>query len=816
MKKIKKKFPNITIAGNTRKVYSLDLSGGGTNVTSIRVSFLTEPSDNFQLSSKDSKTISIDSFYTFTGFITSISKRTGLSGEITELTFVDESIVLDKYYVGLKGKHGGTAVFKNATPVSSTFNIDSIQLNNVTTFTPSRPPSPTVPVSIFKQDGTTPAQLILVGSAIDPCADLQDGAIDVCDPCSTAIPQYQQQTNECLKNRSFRILDVDYTFNDLITASESIVDFVGAPIVPITYRAQHIGTLREVLNTWCQELGYSFYFHDNKVHFFNIQNGITLKPDLDSFFQDCIIEDKTETESIDQNVNQINIAYFGKDGEIKDYDCDSNDLPGSSNGTALQQLSLKPISLDLVLKSASIVNLYKNNEKFKQCLMAGAYSKDFRDFLCWRKILEFDSGPDSKMVGDQPLMGWKVKAVCFENMNESHVSNGYSLSAMSIIYNHVMNELIPENQRQELKNQGAYLVLAETYEIKDYDFEQTIMKNFCGKYWWASWPSKKQQLTAIDGQLTILPKDNQNISNVFPDLSLDHPYLVSIKADLQSTVDGDKQIVLLERNGSIYPTAEDPVVKSFLKALEKFKVTEIDFACEYASLKKEDKLFLIPASNSIKIDVSVDKERHPVDNKTGDESGFNSHSAEYVKFELELTKGKKESFKAYFPRAGSYSVTREPSGNTVSFSYKSLIPKLESIIIKNNPPEDFLSTSLNYIPFTNNNLGNLRPVGSSACKIDEATVIQYGKSILNNFTQSTMEKTKTISYSLFGIPAITSWFTAKDGLISFSIKMDSSGTRTSVSFSSRPPSPKSLELKKNEIKYLLAKQSIGNFINTLR
>ena len=98
-----------------------------------------------ELSSVAPVTITIGGFFSFTGYAVSASKREGVSGKFLEVTYVDSSIILDEYFVGLKGKHGAGFT----SEVSGAWD-----------------------------------KLILVGTEIDPCNG-NDTVVDLCSPCVT-------------------------------------------------------------------------------------------------------------------------------------------------------------------------------------------------------------------------------------------------------------------------------------------------------------------------------------------------------------------------------------------------------------------------------------------------------------------------------------------------------------------------------------------------------------------------------------------------------------------------------------------------------
>ena len=76
-----------------------------------------------------------------------------------------------------------------------------------------------------------------------------------------------------------------------------------------------------------------------------------------------------------------------------------------------------------------------------------------------------------------------------------------------------------------------------------------------------------------------------------------------------------------------------------------------------------------------------------------------------------------------------------------------------------------------------------------------------------NFTKEKVTKT----YSILGLP--NQLYTFADGLTSFSIRLDQSGTRTSVSFSNLFPSKVSDNVKQNQLNYLIKNNSNNKYIN---
>jgi len=98
----------VIVGGISYPFYSVDFSGGGTEASKMTISFVNENGIYTmpQLSSVAPVTITIGSFFSFTGYAVSATTKDGVSGQFLEVVYVDSSIILDKYFVGLRSKHG--------------------------------------------------------------------------------------------------------------------------------------------------------------------------------------------------------------------------------------------------------------------------------------------------------------------------------------------------------------------------------------------------------------------------------------------------------------------------------------------------------------------------------------------------------------------------------------------------------------------------------------------------------------------------------------------------------------------------------------
>jgi hypothetical protein len=837
---MKQEFPQIKIGGLPKKVYSIDLSGGGSEPATLRVSFLADNTDYTPNSNKE-YTVQIGSYYTFKGYIVSSSIRNSVSsGRTKELTLVDTSIILDKHWVGLKGKDGppqASLLTSNIGLVGRNQNasidfgvLNPINILNIST----KNINSTSPITIFEHDGNFPDNLILVGDAIDPCKDFDsDNPIDKCNPCA------QEPTSklDCFNRRSIEILDVDYTFSQLIEAASAKqgIAFDSTFASAVNYRAQYKGTLREVLNNWCQDYGYSFYWEDGRVKFINLSNGIPIR-DEGIRLEKCKIEDFSETQSIEGNSKTINIAYFGKAGESPTYDCTKSDS-GSNSEAGVGYIRLSPLSLNgLAENNRPLLSKYTTEDRLKAMVAASFYSKDLRDLVCYSELLGFKSPSDVK-IGVQPLMGWNIKAICHEGSSDDDVSSDYSSGGASLLYNKLLGSsngksaIFPKEKIESMKKNGAYFLIVESLGNKAYEFEMNLANNFCGRYWTDTTSRESDvSFSTPDGSARAYPDLSNENKFILPDIDISHPYIrnCGIKIINRASSNPNQDYIVLDRPSIWYPSSNSDAVEDFLKEVLKVKFEDITSQVGVIKLKKDHKVYLVYSFGNNGVDLKVNLTNgvgHYLDKIPRRSSfdgsptlGISTNKCTKVSFTITITAVKGRSTRvnlvSYMPvMEGSYLVKRNISGTSLKSggSLKTIIPKLEIIVTdaeKNLNDDDCVSYNVNSQNITDNNLSRLERIGFN-CYIDKAKVYSYANSILSDINQNNPKIKITKNYTILGLPKTK--FTPEHGLTSFSIRLDQGGTRTSLSFSNMFPVGQSPNFKEQKLRNLLKEQSGKSF-----
>jgi hypothetical protein len=233
--------------------------------------------------------------FTFNGYLVGYDIEESAQQSILTLEYVDKSVDLSRWSVGLKNRHG--------------------------------------------QGEQVPQRMILVGREYGPCEqdldstltfDGQNNAkIDPCDPCpNMPANKYKNACKDDVFN--LQILPVYYTFNELLTQLNKTGLSIALPSdltgAISNHRAQHVGTVKSVLSTWCSELGLSYYFDpvDQKLVFVN--RGTPLEIPSKS-----ALSGTAKTVSLKYGATRSNtfsrgfIGYLGTQGEIKNYNCERED-----------------------------------------------------------------------------------------------------------------------------------------------------------------------------------------------------------------------------------------------------------------------------------------------------------------------------------------------------------------------------------------------------------------------------------------------------------------------------------------------------------
>lgn len=239
-------------------IYGLNLSiGYSTEPSKLTIDIVNE-TGTYALPELNSNSQIKFGNFTFNGIVWSYNIKESAGEKILQVTLVDNSIILDRYYVllwkrGLLGLNGKKQI-KNKIFDFSNETILVPQKDNktpgfeYTRFVEKRLGKVPVQTTSYSLGNSKVGNVILVG-------------------------------HEKFANSACDIPDTYYTFNDL--KSQIPVNMSFAPNDNI-WKTTHEGTLREVLSSWCSDLGFDYYwnFSSDSLVFYDVSRGVATIPDI--------------------------------------------------------------------------------------------------------------------------------------------------------------------------------------------------------------------------------------------------------------------------------------------------------------------------------------------------------------------------------------------------------------------------------------------------------------------------------------------------------------------------------------------------------
>ena len=342
-------------------VYGLDFSRSYSTEASKLTYKVVSKSGSFTTPTIGSDaSLSFDTF-SFNGRIFSYEKNESNSGNILSVTLIDKSTILDKLYVvvfrpGLFGKNGTSS--NVALDVKFTddekyyWELEMVQ-------------------GVYK-----PVKKALTDSTVS--RKIRSGNIRVGD--LLIVGREEPPETKC------EVASTSYLFNDLKNLASFVSGLSSCPISDDKIKKTYEGTLRSVLNSWCQDFGYSFYwdYSNNSLVFFDLKNSVFNIPEEVS---DSRITSKAFSESADGKFNQISANYH-----IKPYNPKSESL--SNSKTSKISYSLVPINYsyfidrELTSGQTSVYGGGRSVKEFIESAVCGYLSPALREIynFSYKKI----------------------------------------------------------------------------------------------------------------------------------------------------------------------------------------------------------------------------------------------------------------------------------------------------------------------------------------------------------------------------------------------------------------------------------------------
>lgn len=845
-----KPVPVIKINNTKHPVSSLDFGLGGPGSPSeMSISFANIKDTKFAPSEFDvgiACIIEVGSFFTFRGFQVSYAVNTSSSGKEFSVTYRDFSVRLDRLFIGLAGVHG---------PSYQLFNKKGESVGI----------SPTIVGS------SNNPNLILLGSYVDPCSLVEEDKGDPCDPCLPSIDELNNQALsntrkliDCINARRLDILEVRYTFqefyNKLIGAGFIFTDTSG---VTFSFDQQYLqadgnftGTAREVLDSWLQEFGLTFYWNSEKdsIVIVNLAKGISITDETKDKFKNSVASliSKSESKSIaDVSTNGF-VYYFQTQGALKQYDCSKQHV---------SLLSLSPVTLYELFFSviegeskpdARLAHYSKGQgspvDNLQLLCMLSKRSKVLRDLITlyhFYEAREINSGLEGKSF---PLLGMKILEV-FRPTNQADALDGGNLREQDLLK--FYGSVPPEIRELISKNGGAVCKIQYLKELYDkhHEMESDLANNFIGKYWMSSLrDGHKYQMQSPDGSPVYIDTRNDAINSdslPFSSFVSDNRKKLFLKDILGGTKAKNKTpdenpqdisngFVLLDRQANYFPKEpiaplkdSDSVFEESLDAkLQPYHFYTIDpaklsnssselgefyiimFDCPESEVEKGFKDNPIEKKNvNIIKDIEAEKTINGNYSNQKKKLAYGLQGAQSVSFRYKISfrgmKGDVGAGEELIGPAQALASSSEGAGYRITLEkkrddeHKFILDKKEILDTRNLPQPTNLSTSFRV------NVKDLSAIakniiispGTSENKAPCEFDEGKIKQILANYPRVTTENpvAETFSFNIIGFPSEK--FTYADGLTSFSVRMNSQdGFSTSLSFANMLPRNKSESL----------------------
>lgn len=408
----------------------------------------------------------------FNGYLISYDILNSVPQKELELRYIDCSRLLDVWYVGLHKRHGINQQAKwNYNNVINTVNQKSRDGKNTTPY------------------------LAILGVELHPCDVNRDGNIngidaalqvDWCDPCPTCPPNKYEF--RCGGENDLMIFDVGYTFIDLL-------EYFGIPVpekireYPKFYR-DYTGKLRDVLQSWCQDFGYTFYWDYSAT---SIAGGIKLvdrtvpisvnyNPNL------CDVNDISEGETIENSFVTNTISYYQREGMVKEYNCEGMDF-----------YTLKCLKYRDLINPSNYSNVDVLIRWKELAISLSYYSDSLRDCLYWFNYYNITKASDAKAYEwteqddksasyklntskiFKELGGMKIRRVI--DVNDPFFKNCEELLGDDL---KIYKDRSEKDMKRDSSNPSYYFFIGEVDEelLKNaYLDDAKIANDYFGKFW---------------------------------------------------------------------------------------------------------------------------------------------------------------------------------------------------------------------------------------------------------------------------------------------------------------------------------------------
>lgn len=336
--------------------------------------------------------------FTFNGILWSYNINHNVDSKTLQLEIIDKSVILDRYYVllwkrGLFNDFGSSIIkYKNFDFSDETVTVPIMEGDQIK-FRERNLGSARIARTARKSSGSS-GNVLYLGTEQFPDSN--------CDIPTT-----------------------DYNFTELKQVVNKIIN-IKATDKNSFYRSTHEGTLRSVLQAWCADFGYDFYWDfsstTNNIVFFDVSEGITINlPNRN----DKELISYSEKATLEGTFRQYGVSYSAR--PRKELTTRSTQAQISStnpqNPYPLSWYMTKAgYSQAITEEGTSRWGANRSKSEFIACALLGYVNKSLRNLYCfqnnWWEVLGYKL-KDSKIAPKNQIIGFLLSTGGYETSIET-------------------------------------------------------------------------------------------------------------------------------------------------------------------------------------------------------------------------------------------------------------------------------------------------------------------------------------------------------------------------------------------------------------
>jgi hypothetical protein len=464
------------------------------NIVSENGNYAT-PDPNF------SKLESIDiGNFRFQGYLVKYDFSKRPDQKTLQVEYLDKAVLLNQYFIGLNKKHGDKTqnTYKNLILVGKEYHPCDTNLNSKIDYTENQ------------------------------------RQIDYCDPCPF-MPEdkYDFSCDPLLSD--FEIFPVYYTFNELLSKIPFSYKGITSPDKYSNFKSNHIGTLKNVLDSWCSDLGISYFWDPfSDILIFIPKNQSLRLPTISQIENNENVIDLVHGKTIENTFSRGVIASFEKAGSIEEYSCENitreslkcltlQDLYEENKPNPYNSLNTESSKLWGDIKELTVAISYLGQSSRLAFLWFWVFGninpERVQEMIIQQSSSSEDDNNESKIM--VPLGNMMIKDVYYLQSGDINRKDKF-LQCRSLIADVERKRLDSEDAASgdyDQSNPSYYFIVAEVNEnlaTKQGQEDENLANNFLGKYWFKKFRAKIPGATNSNSQVQIEVPEGEGSAQWYP------------------------------------------------------------------------------------------------------------------------------------------------------------------------------------------------------------------------------------------------------------------------------------------------------------